>query len=75
MLLHSSSGAGDCMWIYCTVMIDVYALASLFDGECLFVGLLIGSKTIMHKYLSLQSNTPTYSRQLLRINVITFETC
>jgi len=28
MLLHSSSGAGDCMWVYCCVMIDVYALAS-----------------------------------------------
>ena len=28
MLLHSSSGAGDCMWVYCSVMIDVYALAS-----------------------------------------------
>ena len=30
LLLHSSSGAGDCMWVYCSVMIDVYALASCF---------------------------------------------
>jgi hypothetical protein len=27
------------------------------------------------KHLSLQNNTPTYSRRLLRMNVITFETC
>jgi len=27
MLLHSSSGAGDCLWVYCIVMIDVYGLA------------------------------------------------
>ena len=28
----------------------------------------------MHKHLSLQSSTPTYSHQLLRMNVITLET-
>jgi hypothetical protein len=32
-------------------------------------------KTLMHKHLSLQNNAPTYSRRLLRMNVITFETC
>ena len=21
MLLHSSSGAGDCMWVYCSVLV------------------------------------------------------
>jgi len=42
MLLHSSSGAYDCMWVYCSV--------------------------------SKQNNTPTYSRQLLRMNIIAFET-
>ena len=33
------------------------------------------NKTLMHKHLSLQNSTPTYSRQLLRMNVIAFETC
>jgi len=36
MLLHSSSGAGECMWVYCCVMIDVYALAS-----CLLVSVYL----------------------------------
>ena len=39
MLLHSSSGAGDCMWVYCSVRIDVYALAScLLVSVCGFIG-------------------------------------
>ena len=29
----------------------------------------------IHQYTPKQSSTPTYSRQLLRMNVITFETC
>ena len=29
----------------------------------------------VHQYTPKQSSTPTYSRQLLRMNVITFETC
>ena len=36
MLLHSSSGADDCMWVYWSVMIDVYALAS-----CLLVSVYL----------------------------------
>jgi hypothetical protein len=36
MLLHSSSGAGDFMRVYCSVMIDVYALAS-----CLLVSVYL----------------------------------
>ena len=33
------------------------------------------NKPLIHKHLSLQSSTPTYSRRLLRMNVMTFETC
>ena len=33
------------------------------------------NKTLMHKHLSLQNSTLTYSRRHLRMNVITFETC
>ena len=29
----------------------------------------------IHQYTPKQNNTPTYSRRLLRMNVITFETC
>ena len=36
MLLHSSSGAGDCMWVYWSVMIDVCALVS-----CLLVSVYL----------------------------------
>ena len=36
MLLLSSSGADDCMWVYCSVMIDVYTLAS-----CLLVSVYL----------------------------------
>jgi hypothetical protein len=36
ILLHSSSGAGDCMWVYCSVLIDVCALES-----CLLVGVYL----------------------------------
>ena len=36
MLLHSSSGAGDSMWVFCCVMIDVYVLAS-----CLLVSVYL----------------------------------
>jgi len=36
MLLRSSSEAGDCMWVYCSVMIDMYALAS-----CLLVSVYL----------------------------------
>ena len=36
VLLHSSSGAGDYMWVCCSVMIDVYALAS-----CLLVSVYL----------------------------------
>jgi len=36
MLLHSSKGAGDCTQVYCSVMIDVYALAS-----CLLVNVYL----------------------------------
>ena len=32
-------------------------------------------KPLIHKHISLQSSTPTYRRRLLRMNVITFETC
>ena len=58
MLLHSSSGAGECMWVYCSVMIYVNALAS-----CLLVNV----------YLWI--NWCVMCRRLLRMNVITFETC
>ena len=35
----------------------------------------VTNKTLMHKHLSLQSSIPTDSHQLLRMNVIAFETC
>jgi hypothetical protein len=43
MLLHSSSGADDCMCVYCSVMIKCLCISVLFVGECLFVGLLVRS--------------------------------
>ena len=51
MLLHSSSVADDCMWVYRSVSVCTGVLVRF---SC---------------------STPTYSRQLLRMNVITFETC
>jgi len=36
MLLHSSSGAGDCLYVYCSIMIDAYVLAS-----CLLVSVYL----------------------------------
>jgi hypothetical protein len=42
MLVHPSSGACDLSvelfhWLYCSVRIEVLALAYLFSGECLVV--------------------------------------
>jgi hypothetical protein len=33
------------------------------------------NKTLMHKHLPLQTSTHTYSRQLLSMNLVAFETC
>ena len=49
ILLHSSSGAGDCMWVYCFVMIVVYALAS-----CLLVSVYLW----VYWFVACQYNVP-----------------
>jgi hypothetical protein len=101
MLLHSSSGNGDCMWVYCSVKIDVYALASCllvsvylwvyWSVACYYIVLWMCSIVLCKGYhvpvwvctgvlvrfgwSRVVSECRTYSHQLLRMNVITFETC
>jgi hypothetical protein len=98
MLLRSSSGADDCMWVYCSVSVCTGVLVrfgrSRVVSECRLEywwfacvgwsgrGLTCtqippySSRTVpIHQYTPKQSNTHSHSRQLLRMNVITFETC
>jgi hypothetical protein len=65
----------------------VYWCGSAGIGWCLNAGWSTGAPTCIrippyssrtapiHQYTPEQNNTPTYSRRLLRMNVITFETC
>jgi hypothetical protein len=85
MLSHSSSGADDCMWVYCSVSVCTGVLVR-FDwsrvvSECRFEHYMhrispYSSRTApVHQYTPKQSSTPICSRQFLRMNVIAFETC
>ena len=75
MLIHPSSGACDLFvelfhGMYCSVRIEVFALAHLFSGECLVVTCVV----------VLESNTTheitqQISRKLLRVDILTSETC
>ena len=81
MLLHSSSGADDCMWAYCSVWVCTGLLVRLVQVGarsapiCTRIPPYSSRTAPIHQYTPKHSSTPTYSRQLLRINVITFETC
>ena len=63
MLLHSSSGAGGCMWVYCSV--------SVCTGVLVRFGL---SRVVSECRLEHYVLQPAFSRRLMRMNVITFET-
>jgi hypothetical protein len=89
MLLLSSSGVDDCMWVYCSVSVCTGVLVrfgwSRVVSECKLKHFTAETYTRIppysswtapiHQYTPKQSSTPTYSRQLLRMNVIIFETC
>ena len=70
MLLHSSSGAGDCMWVYCSVQVGAQSAPT-----CTRIPPYSSRTVPIHQYTPKQSSTHTYNRQLLRMNVIAFETC
>jgi hypothetical protein len=87
MLLHSSSGADDCMWVYCSVSVCAGVMVRFGWSRvvrcrlehyraptCIRIPPHSSRTAPIHQYIPKQSNTPTYSRQLLRSNVITFET-
>jgi len=88
-LIQPSSGACDFFvellhGLYCSVTIEVFALAYLFSGECLIVTCVVVLESvflqILAAALSLKSNiihevTQQISRKLLRMNVLTSETC
>jgi len=72
------------LWICSIVVCKSYHVLYLFGCVLVYwcgsagVGRYPGAptnKTLKHKHLSLQNNTPTYSLRPLRMNVITFETC
>ena len=67
MLLHSSSGAGDYMWVCCTVSVCT-------APTCIRIPPYSSRTAPIHRYTPKQSNTPTYSRQLLRMSVLALET-
>ena len=69
MLLHSSSGTGDCMYVHCSVPVCTGA------PTCIRIPPYSSRTAPIYQYTPKQSSTHTYSRQLLRMNVITFETC
>jgi hypothetical protein len=76
MLFHSSSGAGDCMWVYCSVSSGIRVQVGAHGTPtCTRIPPYSSRIAPIHQYTPKQSSTPTYSHQLLRMNVIAFETC
>jgi hypothetical protein len=75
VLLHSSSGAGDCMWVCCSVSVCTGVLVRLGWSRVVSECRLEHSVTTLLQYTPKQSNTTTYSRHLLRMSVISLETC
>ena len=84
MLVHPSSEACDLFvelfhGLYFSVRMEVFALAYLFSGECLVVTYAVVLESVFLK-ISLHSNTThemtqQISRKLLRMDVLTSETC
>ena len=64
MLVHSSSGAYDLLWIYFMCCIALV--------RCVLV-LRCGSAGVV--WYSYARNKSTITRKLLKMNVLTFETC
>ena len=57
MLIHPSSEACDLFfelfhWLYCSVRIDVIALACLFSGECLVVTCVVVLESVFLQILA-----------------------
>ena len=72
MLIHSSEGGGDyvgvllCFGVYwCIGAVGALVPHPAFGYH----------PTPIYQYTPKQRSTPTYRHQLLRMNVITFETC
>ena len=72
MLIHPSSGACDLFvelfnGLYCSVRIEVFALAYLFSGECLVATCVVVLESVFLQILA--------AVVLLRMDVLTSETC
>jgi len=89
MLLHSSSGASDCTYVNCPVsvctgvlvrfgcsrVVSELRLEHCSAPTCIRIPPYSSRTAPIHQYTPKHNNTPTYSRRLLRMNVIRFETC
>ena len=78
VLLHSSSGAGGCMWVYCSVWVCTGVLVRLEHYSaptCIRIPPNSSRTAPIHQHTPRQSSTATYNRQLLWMNVIAFEAC
>ena len=84
VLLHSFSGAGDCIGVL--LCFGVYWCGSAGVGwypsagwstapTCIQIPPYSSRTAPTHQYTPKQSSVPTYSRQPLRMNVIALETC
>jgi len=78
MLVHSSSGACDCVWVYCSGSMCVGVTVWFGWGDVVSLcrlKLCFSLHKDQHQHTSNHSSIPTHSRKLLKINVLAFETC
>ena len=65
-------------FFYCSACFECYYIHPQEPATaptCILIPPYSSRTAPIHQYTPKQNNTPTYSRQLLRMNVITFETC
>jgi len=70
--IHPQEPATVCRYIVLFRCVLVYWLSA---PTCIRIPPYSSRTAPIHQYTPKQNNTPTYSRRLLRMNVITFETC
>jgi len=68
MLIHPSSGACDLFaelfhGLYCSVRIEVFALAYLFSGECLVVTCVVVWESVFLQILAANAKTSILTEQ------------
>ena len=65
-------------FFYCSACFECYYIHPQEPATaptCILIPPYSSRTAPIHQYTPEQNNTPTYSRRLLRMNVITFETC